>query len=202
MIKITPKGEKNDYYSTPTEEVLNILQHLNLNFTSEDTILDPGAGGGHMIEGIREYSTEPTIYATDIIDRNNSLIEKQKESGINWSIQDFLSTDYSINEVDYIIMNPPFKLIEPFLLHSFEIANKGILMLGRLQFLEGQSRYKKIFSNFPPTDTYVYIDRISCHKNGDTSKKESSAQAYAWFYWDYQKMNEKPLLHWIHRIEK
>jgi hypothetical protein len=101
-------------------------------------------------------------------------------------------------------------------------------MLGRLQFLEGQSRYENILKDYPPTDVYVYVDRISCDKNG--TEKMGAVQAYAWFYWDlenpvakalvqektisyisgelyingvpYNKSPEATKIHWIRRSDK
>lgn len=102
---------------------------------------------------------------------------------------DFLSDDYPYNKADYVIMNPPYSIIEPFVIRGLEIAQKGLLVLGRLQFLEGQSRFENLLKDNPPSDVYVYIDRIKCFKNGDFTQTESSAQAYAWFYWD--KTNKK-----------
>lgn len=96
-------------------------------------------------------------------------------------------------------MNPPYATIEPFVIRGLEIAQKGLLVLGRLQFLEGKGRYEAILKDNPPTDTYVYVDRIKCYKNGDFSDAESSAQAYAWFYWDKTKADKTPTLHWIRR---
>lgn len=112
---------------------------------------------------------------------------------------DFLVDDYPINKVDYIIMNPPYATIEPFIIRALEIAQKGILMLGRLQFLEGKSRYENILKDNPPTDIYIYVDRIKCYKNGDFSDSSSSAQAYAWFFWDKTKVAPEPKIHWIRR---
>lgn len=43
-----------DYYSTPTNEVFNILNTLNIDF-SDQSILEPCIGGGHMAEGINKY---------------------------------------------------------------------------------------------------------------------------------------------------
>ena len=40
-----------DYYSTPIDEVTNILNVLGIDF-SQETILEPCAGGGHMLQGI------------------------------------------------------------------------------------------------------------------------------------------------------
>lgn len=49
---------------------------------------------------------------------------------------DFLSDDYPYDKADYVIMNPPYSTIEPFTLRGLEIAQKGLLLLGRLQYLE------------------------------------------------------------------
>ena len=194
--------EALDYYSTPTEEVTNILNTLNINFIGK-TILEPSAGGGHMLQGIKNYLADninnATIIATDIQDRGCNDIE-------TGAAFDFLSDEYPYKDnIDYIIMNPPYSIIEPFVMRSLGIANKGILMLGRLQFLEGEKRFENILAEYPPTDIYVYVDRIACFKNGDISQKMSSAQAYAWFYWDIEKVNTtiyNSKIHWLRRVDK
>ena len=194
--------EALDYYSTPTEEVTNILNTLNINFIGK-TILEPAAGGGHMLQGIKNYLADninnATIIATDIQDRGCNDIE-------TGAAFDFLSDEYPYKDnIDYIIMNPPYSIIEPFVMRSLGIANKGILMLGRLQFLEGEKRFKNILAEYPPTDIYVYVDRIACFRNGDISQKMSSAQAYAWFYWDIEKVNTtiyNSKIHWLRRADK
>lgn len=153
-----------------------------------------------MVQGIANYLS-PSYYnyriiATDIKDRGCNF---PKKTGIEY---DFLSDDYPYNEnIDYIIINPPYSTIEPFVIRSLEIANKGVLMLARLQFLEGQSRYENILKENPPNDIYVYVDRIKCYKNGDLTDKSSSAQAYAWFYWNLNKKDKNTYLHWIRRIK-
>ena len=193
-----------DYYSTPIEEVENILSTINLNL-DHTTILEPCCGGGHMVQGIINYCSKYDsklwrLYATDIQNRKSILKDTDYKAGADY---DFLSDDYPYcDDIDYIIMNPPYAVIEPFVMKSLGIAEKGVLMLGRLQFLEGQNRYENIFRNFSPTDVYVYVDRICCYKNGDTSIKQSSAQAYAWFYWDLQNDNKNTRLHWIRRVDK
>mgnify|MGYP007115381016 CR=1 FL=1 len=83
------------------------------------------------------------------------------------------------------------------------VAEKGVLCLGRIQFLEGKSRYENILQSFPPTDTYIYVDRIYCYPNGDENVKQSSAQCYAWFYWDIEQIekgSKNSNLHWIRRV--
>lgn len=46
--------DKTDYYATPPQEVENILNLLNIDFNGTK-ILEPCAGGGHMLKGIRDY---------------------------------------------------------------------------------------------------------------------------------------------------
>lgn len=195
-----------DYYATPTKEVENILNtmHLDLDRTN---ILEPCCGGGHMAQGIANYcyhnydSKLWRLKATDIMKRDSILRDCDWEAGKTF---DFLLDDYPYTQdIDYIIMNPPFKLIEPFVMKALGIADRGVLCLGRIQFLEGKSRYDNILAEFPPSDVYVYVDRIYCYPNGDENVKQSSAQCYAWFYWDIDLINEgikTSNLHWIRRI--
>ena len=196
--------EALDYYSTPIEEVENILNTMNLDLNNT-TILEPCCGGGHMVQGIANYcykydSKLWKLYATDIKDRNSILQKEDYKAGSDY---DFLSDDYPCcHGIDYIIMNPPYSVIEPFVMKALGIAEKGMLMLGRLQFLEGQGRYENIFKHYPPTDVYVYVDRIFCYKNGDTSIKQSSAQVYAWFFWDLKGNSKDTKMHWIRRADK
>ena len=198
--KKNKEREALDYYSTPTEEVTNILNTLNIDF-SDKTILEPCAGGGHMLKAIQDYVSDSAgLIATDIQKRTlcdpNLSIETGKEF-------DFLSDNYPYTDgIDYIIMNPPYAVIEPFVMKSLSIVNKGIIMLGRLQFLEGEARYNNIFKLCPPTDIYVYVDRIACFRNGDLSIKPDSVQAYAWFVWNLEEENPETKMHWIRRSNK
>lgn len=196
--KNNEEREKDDYYSTPTVEVENIIKTIGIDFAPTDIILEPCCGGGHMIEGIRR-TTDSYLIGTDIRDRGY-----QNESCVLTYGLDYLVDDYPYARADYIIMNPPFKLIEPFCIRSLEIARKGVLMFGRLQFLESKSRYENILRETPPTDVWVYVDRVACYKNGDTTMRPDSIQAYAWYYWDIEKMREPNYssnLHWIRRAK-
>lgn len=199
--------DKTDYYATPTVEVKNILDTLHIDFSNQ-TILEPCAGGGHMVEGIYDYvlsnlQTDVKIIATDLHEHKRVNLYPIL-TGENY---DFLSDDYQIptDKVDWIIMNPPYATIEPFTIRALEIADRGVIMLARLQFLEGEKRYENILKDNPPTSVFVYVDRIQCWKDGVESK-DSSAQAYAWFVWD--KEDEKfdwepgPFIWWLRRSDK
>lgn len=210
--KKNKEREALDYYSTPIEEVTNILNILDdmdlldVSFEEITSILEPCCGGLHMCKGIQDFFNdkgyESLILASDIKERKSCI------EGINaWYGKefDFLSDTYpfATENIDYIIMNPPYSVIEPFTMKALSIANKGVLMLGRLQFLEAEGRYEKIFSQCPPTDVFVYVDRICCYKNGNTLlTKPASVQAYAWFFWDFTQNRDGTQVHWIRRADK
>lgn len=197
---------KLDYYATPTAEVINILEEIEPNFINK-SILEPCIGGGHMVNGIEEY-----IYKQGYIEKVQLIGTDIRNRGYEndiWELYcgpeyDFFSDDYPFDDVDWIVMNPPYSVIEPFTIRALEIAKKGVIMLARLQFLEGEGRFENILQYNPPTDVYVYVDRIQCWKDG-LKPEGSSAQAYAWFVWDREKSNEylvEPRVHWIRRADK
>ena len=205
--KNNKEREALDYYSTPIEEVTNILSVLDLDLRGK-TVLEPSVGGGHMLQGILDYAEAASvsdfkIIATDIQDRGCTS-DDSRISISTGKEYDVLSDNYGsdLENIDYIIMNPPYGVIEPFVMKMLSLDCKKIIMLGRLQFLEGEKRFLNILENFPPTDTYVYVDRIFCYRNGNVNEKISSAQAYAWFVWDFEKENNTSEIHWIRRVDK
>lgn len=194
--KNNKERSKTDYYATKPGETLNILEHLKIDFSNK-TILEPCAGGGHMLQDILEYTKDMnniSITATDLHPHQKIIESLNINTGEEY---DFLSDDYPIEKADWIIMNPPFATIEPFCIRALEIAQEGIVMFARLQFLEGVSRYENILKDNPPSGIWVYADRIQCWKEG-IEPSGSSAQAYSWFVWD--KTNDiKNQLNWIRR---
>lgn len=198
--KNNKERQAEDYYATPPNEVLNILREIDF-CPAGLKILEPCIGGGHMAAAIEQRIVETQsgwvkLIGTDIKDRGFK--------SDCWNLQydlDFLADDYPYDNVDVIIMNPPYSILEPFLIRALEIANKKLIVLCRMQVLEGESRYEKIFANNPPSDIYQYVDRIQCWKNGD-EPEGSSAQGYCWLVWDQEAKVEHPRLHWIRRTDK
>ena len=200
--KNNKEREEKDYYATPTDEVLNILRTLKYNFT-EQSILEPCIGGGHMAKGIKTYLDEnnqipSSLVGTDVQDRGFKNEDWVCYYGDEY---DFLKDGYPIEQSDVIIMNPPYATLEPFLIRAIEIAQDKLIVLCRMQVLEGEGRYEKIFTENPPSDIYQYVDRIQCWKNGE-KPSGSSAQGYCWVIWDKKDMPTHPRLHWIRRSDK
>ena len=191
---------EGDYYATPTAEVKNILDTLGYDFT-EQTILEPCVGGGHMVAGIQKYldennQTPAQCYGTDFTDRGFRSTK--------WALQynvDTLSDDYPIDTADVVIMNPPFSTIEPFLIRALEITQDKLIILARTQVLEGSGRYEKVFKDNPPTEIYQYVDRIQCWKGG-VKPTGTSAQAYCWLVLAKIAPAAAPKLHWIRRSKE
>lgn len=198
-VKNNKDREDNDFYATPPEEVTNILELTGFNLTGN--ILEPSCGAGHMMIPIKDYvekyGFESSVVGSDIIDRGyQSNYVKYGEK------YDFLSDDYPFkNNISTIVMNPPYSLIEDFVIKALEIAEDRVILLARTQFAESQSRFENIFKNNPPTHIYQYVDRIACYKNGDFSKKQSSAQSYSWFIWEKKNMGET-YFRWMRRADK
>lgn len=188
--------QAEDYYATPTIEVENILNTLNYNFSNK-SILEPCVGGGHMMEGILHYAEDMNnieYFASDFKDRGYN------HENINFKYNiDFLDDNYPFNKVDIIIMNPPYSTLEPFLIRALEIAQEKLIVLCRMQVIEGTGRYKNIFKDNPPSYIYQYIERIQCWKNG-TPPTGSSSQGYCWLVWDKTERPHEPILRWIHRV--
>lgn len=200
--KNNKEREQLDYYATPTEEVRNILDTLGYDF-SEMTILEPCIGGGHMAKAIKDYILDNNqgkirLIGTDYQDRGFRDDDWRLSYGY-----DFLADEYPVDSADVIIMNPPYSILEPFMIRALEIAKKKLVVLGRIQAVESEGRYENIYKDNPPTDLYQYVDRIQCWRNGE-EPEGSSAQGYMWLVWDFENKPTDgcPRFHWIRRADK
>ncbi len=182
--KDRPQG---DYYCTPPEEVQNILEFERLT----GPILEPCCGGGHIAGVVKQIYPKETVIATDLYDRGYG------QTGTKYN---FLSPSYPVTDINSIIMNPPFNLITPFVCKALDIAKCTVLLLARLQFLESKERFEQIFKTRPPARVYVYVDRISCGRNGILDPKRIASMSYAWFVWE-TGLYQKPQIHFIRKYE-
>lgn len=158
--------EENDYYATDPRAIADLLRFEDLS----RNIWEPASGGGHLAEALRVRGFN--VWSTDLINR-----------GAQDELIDFLTYDTLIKWHGDIVTNPPYKFCTDFILKALEAVNEGskVAMFLKLQTLEGQDRYNRLFKDNPPQTIYVYVRRIQCAKNGDF--KGSSAVCYAWFVW-------------------
>lgn len=132
--------EQNDYYATDPKAIDDLLRYQKFNHN----IWECACGEGHLSKKLKEHGY--CVWSTDIIDR-----------GYQDDIIDFL-TQYKPYKGD-IITNPPYKYATEFILKALELIEdeNKVAMFLKLTTLEGQERYKKIYSKYPPIYIYIYI---------------------------------------------
>lgn len=186
---------KNDYYATPTNDVLDFFDKLinrdnEIDITDFDRILEPAGGGGHMVDALEDIFVFSNIESIDIDPKREDIMKA-----------DFLSDNVSFTGkyYDLVITNPPFKLAKEFIDKSLEISKRYVMYYLKIQFLEGINR-KEWFKDLPLKYVYVYSYRSNPHRNGspvdENGKKWSSTVCYAWYVFDHEYKGE-PIIRWI-----
>ncbi|WP_245440171.1 hypothetical protein [Mesorhizobium sp. Z1-4] len=137
---------------------------------------DPACGEGHMAVALAEYFVG--VRASDIFGY-----------GFSSHVSDFLLPDpvYS-PESDWIISNPPFNRAAEFVHAACGQARRGVAMLVRTQFAEGQARYRELFKDMPPQIDAVFTERVPMHRGRWVVARSkdgggSSATSYSWMVW-------------------
>ena len=184
----TSKREENDFYATNPETLKMFLYEFwKDNAFEGNEILEPACGQGHISKTLEELLPDFNITSTDLIDRGYGV------SGI-----DFLTYDYK-KMFDVVITNPPFSLAKEFIEKGLKISNKHVIMLCKIQLLEGTKR-KEMFFNTPLKYVYVHTTRQATWKEGKpldpNGKKWATTMCLAWFVWDKDYKGE-PIIRWI-----
>ena len=182
----TTKAE-HDFYATDPKTTTIFLNEFLSNHNIEGSILEPSCGQGHMSEVIKQFLPNNKLVSTDLIDRGYG------EGGI-----DFLTHDYG--ETFHTVMtNPPFSLAKEFIEKGLEVSDKYVIMLCKIQLLEGTKR-KDMFLNTPLKYVYVHSSRQATWKNGEpldkNGKKWATTMCLAWFVWDKEYKGE-PIIKWL-----
>lgn len=163
-----------DFYPSPPEAFEELLKRE----TFEGTVWEPACGDGVVSKVFEKAGFE--VMSTDLIYRGYG------EGG-----HDFLFSDRT---ADNIVTNPPFTLAEEFVWKALACTNKKVVMLCKLQFLEGAKR-KKMFEATPLKTVYVFSKRLTMTRNGQ-KMKNSGMIAFAMFVWEHGYQG-KPSIEWI-----
>lgn len=175
--------ESNDFYATDPHCLEIFLDKINKDgIELHKNIWECACGAGHLSEVLK--SQEYDVKSTDLIDRGYG------NSGV----------DFLLFEGEWhgdLLTNPPYRYAKEFVEKGLDIIPNGfyVIMLLKVQFLEGQDR-KKMFEKTPPKYVYVNSARQTCYINGDMSKKLSSASCYCWFVWE-KGFKGEPIIRWI-----
>ncbi|WP_181180369.1 SAM-dependent methyltransferase [Mesorhizobium sp. B1-1-7] len=176
MARRVESADSLDYFPTPPWSTRAFCTYVLPRFELLDPAtglfplmaIDPACGEGHMALALREFF--PVVTATDIFDYGFG------------GVADFLHPDHAQAPRDWIITNPPFNLGPDFILHALDIARRGVAMLVRIAFLEGEGRYARLFKRTPPSLIAQYVERVPMHR-GRWVIDGKSATAYCWLVW-------------------
>lgn len=163
-----------DFFPTPPWATRALLERVfpqvvRRSDCHRQTAWEPACGEGHIAEVLREYFV--TVLASDIHDYGYG------------AVSDFLSDPLYDRRGDWIITNPPFaEKSEAFLLRALELARIGVAIFVRLQWLETEGRYERVFSVHPPTLIAFFAERVNLCK-GRWDPEGGTATAYIWLLW-------------------
>lgn len=180
-VQRTDEADPDDYYATDPKAALALLKVE----PGLDNIWEPACGAGHLSK-VFELKGKLGL-ASDLRDRGC----------IGAAVQDF----FKCNGVWHgdIATNPPYSVVNDFVLHALDLAQDGrlVCMLLPLTFLESQRRYERIFSKFPPSRIYVFSKRVVTVRGGDFEQFcGSGMKAFAWFVW-HKGWYGDPTIKWI-----
>lgn len=187
-------GDLNDLYETPLESLQ--LLYENVKFYPLDRILEPCDGLGQISD---------FLYGKGLDVTTNEKFRDVYGTKQTFS-EDFLTTNlFNIEEgkgykFDVVVMNPPFKMSLEFINKALTVAPR-VLVFGRATLLEGQTRYKELFSKNQLHNVYMHSKRVGCRKGvidkGQVSFEPAvNAVFYCWYEFR-EEVVDNPKIHWL-----
>lgn len=175
---------ENDFYATDPKSVKDLID-AHFDDYNDASVWEPAAGMGHISNSIEPHFAN--VYSSDLIDR-----------GCGYDTFDFLGYRGD-KKVDWVITNPPFKHAQEFIEKSLDVANIGVAMFLKIQFLEGKKR-KELFKNTPLKHVYVFSARQTIFTGGEEfdekGKRRANTMCFAWFVWE-KGYEGRPMIGWI-----
>lgn len=171
---------EDDFYSTNPIAIDYLLQHEDF----AENIWECACGNGKLSKRLEEKGHN--VKSTDLVYRGYG----EKES-IDFLIQD------QVFDGD-IITNPPYNLALEFVEKALELSNRKVAMFLKIQFLETKKRYLNLFKENPPKKVLVFVKRMACYREDDTSFR-SSAICFCWIIWD-KEYDGATVLDWIDNL--
>ncbi len=86
--------------------------------------------------------------------------------------------------VTNIVTNPPYGVIEEYIVKALAQTSNKVAILARLAFLEGQKR-QSFFKATPLARVWVSSRRMSMPPGSSEIKAAGGTIAYAWFVWEH-----------------
>jgi hypothetical protein len=167
------KQDENGFYIEPRWLVGALL---NVE-AFEGGIHDPFCGGGNIVGACLQRGLSAT--GSDLCDRGFG-----EQRGAFSIVAPF----------DNLISNPPFTEIERAVWHFLPLLRRKLVLLARINILEGQER-RRLFDHSPPTRVWVSSRRASCPPGHGQHPRDAfgaviprpasgGSTTYIWMVWD------------------
>lgn len=174
-----------DFFPTPLWATRALCEYLKRQISGLGgmSVWEPACGQGHMARPLTEYFG--TVISSDVHPYGYG------------TVLDFLFPG-AVEQADWIITNPPFRLGKEFALMAIERAKIGVALLVRTAFLEGGDRFAELFAKQRPVAILQYCERVPMVK-GRYDPKASTATSYCWVLWRRPTAtpNDRTLFFWI-----
>lgn len=176
------KRAEHDFYTSPPEVVEELLKRVHIPKT--DSIWEPAVGHGALSTRMRELGYK-NVLASDIVDRGYG------------EVNDFIKNPMFF-KADHQITNPPFNISQEWVNIALKHVPGKICVFHKLKFIEGQKRYKELFSHGKLEKIFAFSYRVNCSRN-DVKSKNSSKEPYAWYIFSRNHDGSAPTLEWIQK---
>jgi len=167
-----------DRYSSPPWVVRRLMEHCELLRHAEGPWIEPGAGFGGIINTVQEYRPDIPWAAVELLDDCLPALSALRSSRIICP-QNYLHW-YPQGEHTIVLGNPPYRLAEEFIRHSFKVASRAVFMLLSMNFLGSEKRVP-FFEEHLPHVIYQLPNRPSFDERG------SDSVIYGWYCWLLQE---------------
>lgn len=183
--RVEPPNSLDDFPTPPwaTRAGVHFMRARGIPIHRSMKVGEPTANRGFMVRPLQELFDD--VYASDIHDY-----------GFGYAVHDFTlptfnASDYP-KDLDWLIFNPPFNNGLEFVQRAARVADVGIAIFLRMQWLEGETRYAELFAKMPPSYIFQFAERVTLARGriiqpGVTRNKEgkliSTATGYCWIVW-------------------
>ena len=173
--------ESLDYFPTPPDATQAFLRTFANKVTPfRGRVWEPACGNGYMSEVLKHNGMD--VISTDI-----------ERYGYEEAVFSFLDKSHPraqeivASGIDAVITNPPYNIMEEFVVRAWEVSNRWIAMVARLQFMEGIGRYERMFEKRLPNYCFQYVRRVHMVAGRLPNKSDGgSSLAFCWLVWNKQ----------------
>lgn len=189
--------ETDDFIPTPPWATRVLYEHVSPRLKAHASVIsayDPACGQGHMVQVFQEYG-HTEAFGSDFEARQ--LLKARERLGPEPKLwhEDYINGGMLPEVYGAVITNPPYKYLNEFIDKALDTASFGVGVLCRVQALEGEKRWKDIFTRRPPTQIAFFSNRIP-FKTGVVVQKAPKMFFHVWLWWETMYDPAEPQAKW------